>query len=522
MKMNLPATDHEINYNSNNILVSTTDLKGALTYVNDDFIKISGFSREELIGKNHNLVRHPSVPPAVFADLWQTLRDGNAWMGVVKNRCKNGDYYWVDAYVTPIFEEENVVGYQSVRVKPEQADVARAETLYKQLTDGKPLRLTPLLSMSGQIFAGLAAILTAVFAVLFFIGGLSPTLLGATALPALVAAFMVAKLISRPLVRMQATASTVVNNPITQAIYTNETNETGALQLAIRMLQARLRTVVGRITDSAHNLNDVALKTSSTMKQATQGIMTQQAETDQVSTAMNEMIATVQEVARSAEQAARASHDAKTEADNGHQVMNEIICSINSLAGEVERAAEVIYGVEKYSNQIGAILQVIKDIAEQTNLLALNAAIEAARAGDQGRGFAVVADEVRTLAQRTQQSTEEIHNMIAQLQSGTKNAVNVMESGREQATISVTHAALGGKLLSTITDSISIINDMNTQIASAAEEQSAVAEEINRNIINISQVTQEAAHGTKVTLDANKQLSSMINEFDNMSKQFGR
>ncbi len=522
MKMNLPITDHEIDYSSDSVIVSTTDLKGALTYANEDFIKISGFSKEELIGKNHNLVRHPDVPPAAFADLWQTLHDGKAWMGIVKNRCKNGDYYWVDAYVTPIFEGETIVGYQSVRVKPDRADVARAEKLYKQLSDGKSPRLTPLLSMANQLLAGFALILTAIYGVLFFTAALSPALLAATALPALGAAFLLTRFITRPLAKLQESAHAIVNNPVMQAVYSGAVDETGASQLAMRMLQARLRTVIGRITDSADNLNELSIQTATTVEQAAQGVKTQQSETDQVATAMNEMAATVHEVARNAEEAANASQHAKAKADNGHQVMSEIIDSINTLAREVECAAEVIQGVEGQSNQIGAILQVIKDIAEQTNLLALNAAIEAARAGDQGRGFAVVADEVRTLAQRTQQSTEEIHNMISQLQEGTKNAVGVMEAGREQANVSVSNAARGGELLDTITDSINTITDMNTQIASAAEEQSAVAEEINRNIINISQVTQEAAQGAEITLNANKELTSMINEFDNMSKQFGR
>ena len=521
MKMNTPITDNEVSYSSDSVIVSTTDLKGAITYANDDFVKICGFSHDELIGKNHNIVRHPDVPPAAFADLWNTLEEGKPWMGIVKNRCKNGDYYWVDAYVTPIFENKTIIGYQSVRVQPDREDVARAEKLYQQLADGKPPRLTPRLSISNQVFAGFTAILAVIFTVLLFIASLSPTLIAALAVPALAAAFTLAQIIARPITKMQQAAHAVINNPVMQAVYTGECGEAGASQLALRMLNARLRTVIGRISDSADNLNQVSIQTAATAEQATLGTQTQQSETTQVATAMHQMTATVQEVARNAEEAANASFSAKTEANNGHEVMTEIINSTNALANEVERAAEVIQNVEEHSIQIGAILQVIKDIAEQTNLLALNAAIEAARAGDQGRGFAVVADEVRTLAQRTQQSTEEIHNMISQLQAGTKDAVSVMQSGRDQAMTSVTNAALGGELLNTITNSINTITDMNTQIASSAEEQSAVAEEINRNIINISQVTNEAAQGVEVTLSANKQLSSMINEFDNMSKQFG-
>lgn len=522
MKTNLPVSGNEVNYSDDTTIVSTTNLKGAIIYANEDFVKIGGFSQEELIGKNHNLVRHPDMPPAAFADLWKTLRDGKAWMGIVKNRCKNGNHYWVDTYVTPIFEGNKIIGYQSVRSKPDRADVARAEKLYQQLNAGKSPKLTPLLSLPNKLFVGFALILVSLLSTLFFVAELSPTLLGAMALPALAASFVLARVTMQPLIKLQKEALKVVSNPLMQHVYTGVTDETGAPRLAIRMLQAKLRTVIGRIADSAGNLNEVSVQTESTVKQATKGVMAQQSETDQVATAMNEMTATVQEVARNAEQAADATLSAKVEANNGKQVMDEIIGSINTLASEVERATDVIHSVEGHSHEIGTILQVIKDIAEQTNLLALNAAIEAARAGEQGRGFAVVADEVRTLAQRTQQSTEEIHNMITQLQSGTKDAVNVMKAGRDQASISVTNAAHGGELLNTITESINTITDMTTQIASAAEEQSTVAEEINSNIININQVAQESAQGIEVMLNSNQQLTSLICEFDNITKQFGR
>lgn len=245
--------------------------------------------------------------------------------------------------------------------------------------------------------------------------------------------------------------------------------------------------------NTAEHLSDATKKMQLQSDQAKQGVSQQQLETDQIATAINQMTASVQEVARSATDAATAASQADQEANSGKNVVSQTVDSIQTLATNVEQAADVIQQLELDTSEIGSVLDVIKGIADQTNLLALNAAIEAARAGEQGRGFAVVADEVRTLASRTQESTEEINMMIEKLQSGAKNAVAAMETGREQARIGVEQALLAGQSLDAITQSVATINDMNTQIASAAEEQSKVAEEINRNVVNISQVADETA-----------------------------
>jgi len=267
--------------------------------------------------------------------------------------------------------------------------------------------------------------------------------------------------------------------------------------------------VVESIKGNAAQLASAAEELSAITEQSSKGVVRQQSETQQVATAMNEMSATVQEVAKNAASAATAASEADEQAKNGHAVVNDTVTTITALANEVSLTADVIERLKGDSLSIGAVLDVIRDIAEQTNLLALNAAIEAARAGEQGRGFAVVADEVRTLASRTQQSTQEINEMIERLQSGANEAVTAMEQGRSKAEATVEQAQKAGAALNAITEVVFNIKAMNMQIASAADEQSATAEEINRNIVNISEVADETASGSQQTALASDELARL-------------
>jgi methyl-accepting chemotaxis protein len=297
-------------------------------------------------------------------------------------------------------------------------------------------------------------------------------------------------------------------------------DELTAMSASINAFVDKVHRLVGEVANSTTQVATAAEELASVTQELNQAVQRQHGETDQVATAMNEMTATVQDVARNALGASDAAQHADNEAESGATVVTGTMQNIKRLLNEVERAATAIEAVGKDSEQIGTVLDVIKSIAEQTNLLALNAAIEAARAGEQGRGFAVVADEVRTLAHRTQQSTEEIQAMIERLQIGTRNAVQVMKESRRQAGESVESAASAQNALQRITKSVGSIRDMNTQIASAAEQQSAVAEEINRNVVNISDLATQVSSGAGQTQAAGNELARLAGTLQRLVGQF--
>ncbi len=335
-------------------------------------------------------------------------------------------------------------------------------------------------------------------------------------------ALYIGRTISRPL-RNAAAAMTDIaqgEGDLTRRLPVNGQDEVARLSDAFNQFAEKVRLTVQQVAGSTSQLATAAEEMSQVTQQTNDGVRQQQQETEQVATAINEMTATVQEVARHASEASGATQQADNEARDGSAVVEQSIRSINDLAGQLASAAEVVHQLEENSENIGTVLDVIKGVAEQTNLLALNAAIEAARAGEQGRGFAVVADEVRSLASRTQQSTEEIQQMIETLQEGARNAAKVMQSSREHSQESVEQASQAGESLRTIASAVTTINDMNLQIASAAEEQSSVAEEINRNVTNINEVVNQTAVGAQQTQVSSTELARLSHELQTLVNQF--
>ncbi len=316
--------------------------------------------------------------------------------------------------------------------------------------------------------------------------------------------------------KLKAAAGSLSNGDFTITVDIESRDEMQTVAEHMNAMIEKNKALVSQVISAANQVVNSANNSATTSHKTQKGISEQNMQIDMVATAMNEMTATVAEVASNAASASDATRDASSEAANGHKIVNNTINSINKLSNEVGNATSVIKKLESDSESIGSVLDVIRSIAEQTNLLALNAAIEAARAGEQGRGFAVVADEVRTLASRTQASTEEIQQMIELLQEGTRNAVSVMEKGNEQTQESVSHAAEAGKALNAITAAVDHISLMNEQIASAAEEQTSVAEEINRNIINVSNISNETAEGADQTAESSETLRTVANQLHNL------
>lgn len=517
MRTNNPVTGKEQSYPTDFNILSIVSPSSHITHVSKDFVSLSGFSEKELLGQAHNIVRHPDMPPEAFQNLWHNLKEQKPWMGIVKNRCKNGDHYWVDAFASPIIQDGKTTEYQSVRLTPKRKHVDNAEKIYAQIRAGKTP--TPLKLPRTRLWQRACLTLLPCALAALFIQSFSPL----AALSFLfVSSILAIYWLTRPLEALSNEARKVFDNPLMELIYNDKINDISEIKLALKMRQFEVNAIVGRIQDSNIQLGSSATISRNNGSKTAENLSRQIQETELVATAVGQMNATANEILENAVNTSDAAKQANEAASDGLEAVSETMNSIQSLAGQLNNASQVIGQLEEHGKTINNVLNVIEGVAEQTNLLALNAAIEAARAGEQGRGFAVVADEVRALAKRSQDSTKEIQDVITQIQGATLNAVSAMKEGNKQADICVESAERTGDKLRASSDQVRDISNKNDQIASAIHELAQVSSEMNYNIQSISDVCSSTSNLANETVNECNSLSSQLGDQDSLVKQFRR
>ncbi|WP_150138828.1 methyl-accepting chemotaxis protein [Candidatus Enterovibrio escicola] len=516
MRVNKPVTDKEVQFPHEFNLLSTTDTRGIIKYASNQFCEVAGYTRKELVGKPHNLVRHPSMPPTAFQNMWEQIKKGRSWMGIVKNRTKSGDYYWVNAFASPIMLNGKIIEYQSVRMVPDRKAVERAETVYPKLSAGKtPVALKmPRSRLWQRVSMWFLLGVVAVLPIGFFFGFI------ASISVQFVSSIIVVFMLTRRLENVSKIARKTYDNSLMEYIYTGSIDDISEIELALKMRESQLNAVVGRIMDGSDQVLSAASLAKENGLKTSNNLDKQNTETDQIATALNQMSSTANDMANNTKSASDAAMEAQDATLVGMETVGKTVNAIHHLARQLNGASSVISELEAHGKRIGAVSDVIQSIAEQTNLLALNAAIEAARAGDQGRGFAVVADEVRALAQRTQESTSEIQDVISQIQNGTQKAVDAMERGTALSVECVTSAEKAGEVLRRSQELVSDINGRNQEIATAVQQQAAVSTEMSSSIQSVSELSQKTIDIAGESVEEAGKLYTALEEQKSLVSQF--
>ena len=502
MRNNQPVTPNELKFPDDQTLISVTDLKGRITYANKAFVSLSGYMEEELLGQPHNIVRHPDMPEEAFRDLWATIESGIPWTGLVKNRRKNGDFYWVRANATPMRNGDRIVGYLSVRTKPTEDEVRAAEGLYAMMRqEAQSGRLAHVLERGKLVRAGawsqalrrLTPGLRGKILWLTMLAAAVPELLQWVGVPiwaSVVCALAVAvgtglwiwQLMGAPLYRVVAQANRVAAGDLSENILLTESGPVGELQQALAQVQLTTRTVVRDVRHEVGNLRGGTQEIAMGNEDMSNRVESQASNIEETAASMEQINGTVKQTTATAAQGAELANQTLAIARRSHE--------------SVQAVTDTMQSIEESSQRIGDIIKVIEGVAFQTNILALNAAVEAARAGDAGRGFAVVASEVRALAQRTSSAAKEIRDLIEESHQRVENGAQRASEARARvdesmAAVDQVTAMLNGIRTATeqqlsgtsqITEALTQMDDITQQNAAMVEELAAASKSLNDQV----------------------------------------
>ena len=472
------VTQNEYPLDDDTTLMSTTDVHSYITHANDTFVQVSGYQLDELTGQPHNMVRHPDMPKAAFADMWYTLQQGEPWSGIVKNRRKNGDHYWVRANAVPMVRRGQVTGYMSIRTRATAEEIAAVEPLYRALNDGRckkrihnglvvgkgwlgklpamPLRWR-VRSVMAVLFAGLAATLAATSA------GWLP--LAAAAVVMLMGTLLFEQQIVRPIENVARQALKVATGERNSVQHLNRSDELGLTLRAVGQLGLMCRWLINDVSSQVVSVRDGSDRLAQGNEDLNDRTRQTVANVQQTVATMNQMAASVQSNSETAAEVDKLSVAASSAATKGGNAMQTVVKTMDDIADSTQR--------------IGSITSLINDIAFQTNILALNAAVEAARAGEQGKGFAVVAGEVRHLASRSASAANDIRKLI-------DASASKVQSGSEQV-----HAA--GRTMDDIVVQVKNVTQLIAQISHATSEQATGLSELTRAVAELDSITQKNA-----------------------------
>jgi len=502
MRSNLPVTQTALKVPEDQTLISITDTKGRITYANPNFVSVSGFLLDELVGQPHNMVRHPDMPEEAFRDMWATIEAGMPWTGMVKNRRKNGDYYWVKANATPMRDGDKIVGYLSVRTAPSVADIESATRLYATMREGE-LRGKPTHTLKHGQVQSLGMLPAAVrhltpglrgqLLLMFVVASVAPLLATGWGGPdwlgwivglaaALVLWFFAWKAAGAPLAKVVQTANLLAAGDLSHAIGVESKGLIGQLEQALSQMSLNVRTVIRDIRHEVGNLRGGTQEIAMGNQDMSSRVESQASNLERTAASMEEINATVQKTTDVAAEGSRLATETLAVSQRSH--------------ASVEAVASTMADIADSSRRIGDIIQVIEGVAFQTNILALNAAVEAARAGEAGRGFAVVAAEVRALAQRTTAAAKEIRNLI----EDSRQKVETGNARTMEAKANVSEAM----------EAVNRVTRLLDEIKLATQEQLLGTTQVSEAMTNMDGITQQNAAMVEELAAASQSLTSQV------------